>query len=351
MATTTQSQGFIDRAKSSFATSSWLTAIWEWFLGLAARAVQPVLFVTVMYSIASTYPGFKSPGTGFDLAMFIIQNGALDVASFGLPKLADQAEREGNEDGANEARKVSKALFWIMISNLVYGGIDHIITGIPDGVKVGVTLIFVIIRAFYAIKYSVVIHGLKSEGHNTALCPVQVNQIEELRIILQQQIADQFEQTQKQLLVQMQLNKHQEDIDYGQIVSSVAPLMSNQIDSMKAIIIEEIKTVVQRVQFQQDSEHQPCPEGQSKMQIVSRSLEQIGRANGCTKVSRLDTNSSQLKVSNLGIEQSIRSLLRENPSLSGRAIASQIGCSPTTANNWKSRIEEEEKQGRNEYAI
>lgn len=155
---------FLQRVKRVFSTSSWITAVWEWFLSLATRAIQPVLFLTVMYNLASTYPGVKTPGPTYDLGVFIAQNAALDIASFGLPGLAMQAMQEGNEEGAYEARKLAKHLFYIMIANLVWGGVEHVLTSIDGNIKLFIALAFVILRSFYAIKYSQVIHALKSTG-------------------------------------------------------------------------------------------------------------------------------------------------------------------------------------------
>ena len=154
----------------SFETSSYVTWTWEWFLSLAGRLVQPVLFVTVMYNIVTTYPGFKAPWNGLDIIAFIAQNAALDVGSFGLPALADRAEADGNEAGAEKARRVAKALFYILISNLVWGGVEHVFTSdIPDGVKTAVALLFVIVRAYYATEYMRVIHSLGKHAERDAI--------------------------------------------------------------------------------------------------------------------------------------------------------------------------------------
>lgn len=170
---------------------------------LAARAVQPVLFLTVMYSIAETYPGFHSPGPQIDLIAFLAQNVALDVGSFGLPKLADQAERSGNEEAAQQARKVAKALFLILVTNLVWGGIDHIAgSSIGDGWKVGIALAFTVIRAYYATEYMRVIHRL--DAHDDApLAPVQ-SHLSEVQAALTQQVQEAVQEVQLALTQQVQ---------------------------------------------------------------------------------------------------------------------------------------------------
>lgn len=155
---------FWSRTKKGFITSIYVTYVWEWFLTLAGRLVQMVLFFTIMYNIVQSYPGFVSPGAWIDQLAFMLQNGALDIGSFGLPRLADQAIKDGNLEGAEKAMQTSKALFWIMISNLVWGGVEHVIgSGMPDGVKTFVALVFLVIRAYYAISYTKVVHALKKE--------------------------------------------------------------------------------------------------------------------------------------------------------------------------------------------
>jgi hypothetical protein len=51
-----------------------------------------------------------------------------------------------------------------------------------------------------------------------------------------------------------------------------------------------------------------------------------------------------------GVEKQIRDLHEKTPvqSLSARAIAGQVGCSPTTAAKWKTIIENEERGAVNE---
>jgi hypothetical protein len=55
----------------------------------------------------------------------------------------------------------------------------------------------------------------------------------------------------------------------------------------------------------------------------------------------LDTRKNGQEAQDNAIAEQIRSLLKEEPGLSGRAIAARIGCSPTTASAWKKTIEQE----------
>jgi hypothetical protein len=62
------------------------------------------------------------------------------------------------------------------------------------------------------------------------------------------------------------------------------------------------------------------------------------------KVVELDANRRTRTGQDENLGEVIRQLLTEEPGLSGRAIATKIGCSPTTASRWKGLIEGEPEQ-------
>lgn len=69
-----------------------------------------------------------------------------------------------------------------------------------------------------------------------------------------------------------------------------------------------------------------------------------GQQTGQSNIVQLDTRRHQNEGES--VETRIRNLHKETPvqDLSGRDIAKLVGCSPTTANGWKDKIEAEEKQ-------
>lgn len=258
------------RAWQAFAASTYITALWNWFLMLAARAVQPVLFLTVMYSIAETYPGFKSPGPQVDLAAFLAQNVALDVGSFGLPKLADQAEAAGNEEAAQQARKVAKALFLILVTNLVWGGIEHIAGNqIADGWKVGIALVFTVIRAYYATEYMRVIHRL--DAHDDALPQVQPSQPsvqslqKEVQALVQVQLAE----------VQIALAQEVQSL-VGEVQTALEGQVQKAVQLHSAKSQEQVQALVGEVQTALGHEVQRAV--QSQVRQVQSALENAVQA-------------------------------------------------------------------------
>src|ERR1700757_4645297 len=91
------------RIKHCLAHSDYITAAWTWFLTLAAKAAEPVLVTSLVYSSVKLLPTVHFPAQ-YDVVVFIAQFVALDVGGLSLIKLADQAKREGNEVGARQAR-------------------------------------------------------------------------------------------------------------------------------------------------------------------------------------------------------------------------------------------------------
>ena len=55
--------------------SNYVTAITDWFMGLAGKLTELVLYGTILYSCAQLYPGVDLP-TGLSLAVFLVQMGA-----------------------------------------------------------------------------------------------------------------------------------------------------------------------------------------------------------------------------------------------------------------------------------
>ena|SRR5450755_686658 len=86
------------RIKRSLAQSDYITAAWTWFMILAGKAAEPVLVASVLYASVKLLPIVHFPPQ-FDVAVFIAQFVALDIGGLSLNKLADQAKKEGNDEG------------------------------------------------------------------------------------------------------------------------------------------------------------------------------------------------------------------------------------------------------------
>lgn len=149
------------RIKRSFAQSTYITTGWNWFMILAGKAAEPVLVASVLYASVKLLPIVHFPPQ-FDVVVFIAQFVALDIGGLSLNKLADQAKKDGNYEGATHARRLSIALVSIMLVGVIMAGVDQIIK-IEGQVSTIIDTILLIARAVMAVLYSRVIHSLKKD--------------------------------------------------------------------------------------------------------------------------------------------------------------------------------------------
>lgn len=112
------------RIKRFLSQSDYITAAWAWFMVLVGKADEPVLVISVLYASVKLLPIVHFPPQ-FDVAVFIAQFVALDIGGLRLNKLADQARKDGNEDGAKHARRLSIALVGIMLAGVIMAGVDQ----------------------------------------------------------------------------------------------------------------------------------------------------------------------------------------------------------------------------------
>jgi hypothetical protein len=169
--------------KYHFARSTYVSAFWSWFLGLMGKAAEPVLTATVVYSTVKMLPNITIPAN-IDTAVFITQQLALDIGGLSLGKLAEQARKDGNEAGAQQARRVSNTLIGIMIAGVVMATIEHFAT-FPASLTTGIEATLLIARAVMAVLYGRAIHALKKEATDeqdaspTSVPPVDVEALTE----------------------------------------------------------------------------------------------------------------------------------------------------------------------------
>lgn len=151
-----------DRFKFHFVRSNYITAVWNWFLGLAGKAAEAVLTASVVYSCARLLPGINPPYV-VDNTVFICQMVALDVGGLSLRKMANQARKDGNPEGADFAKNVSNWLIGIMIANVVLSVVQRVTT-VPGQAIAVVEGLLLIGRAVMAVLYAHVIHSLKADA-------------------------------------------------------------------------------------------------------------------------------------------------------------------------------------------
>jgi hypothetical protein len=150
-----------EHIKRSLAQSNYITSAWTWFMIFAGKAAEPVLVLSVLYASVKLLPRVHFPPQ-FDIVVFIAQFVALDIGGLSLNKLADQAMKDGNEEGAKHARRLSIALVVILLAGVILAGVDQIVK-LDSQIETLIDTILFIARAVMAVLYSRVIHSLRND--------------------------------------------------------------------------------------------------------------------------------------------------------------------------------------------
>ncbi len=128
-----------------------------------------------------------------------------------------------------------------------------------------------------------------------------------------------------------------------------------ELDTLRVQLDNEVSTVqskmdreVSSLRVQLDREKKEVSSLQQQLDSAMAELDTLRvqqdshKSEVDTKVIQLGTNRTRKSErDDNALGEQIRSLLKAEPGLSGRAIAARIGCSPTTAAKWKSMIETE----------
>src|SRR5258708_213035 len=237
-----------DAFKSSFKQSNYITDFWNWFMTLMRKAAEMVLVGTVLYSGYQLLPGVPHVPATIDAAVFVIQQGALDIGGMGLLKLA---KRAGLPRDAFPVR-LGVTLVVLMILNVALASIKHTLPMIPDGVFVGIETVLLIARAVVAVLFGHAIYALREEyGEST----ITIKDADELR----QHIAELSSE-----LAKVQQNFHQqlatqlapvhESLQQYQDVLALLPNLQAQLQRIESSTVEEIRRVKASLEKQLQSQ-------------------------------------------------------------------------------------------------
>src|SRR5712692_5919524 len=160
---------------SSFKQSNYITDFWNWFMTLMSKAAEMVLFGTVLYSGYQLLPGVPHVPVTIDAAVFVIQQGALDIGGMGLLKLA---KRAGLPKDSFPVR-LGVALVVLMILNVALASIKHTLPMIPDGVFVGIETLLLIARAIVAVLFGHAIHALREEYSESTMTIKEASELQQ----------------------------------------------------------------------------------------------------------------------------------------------------------------------------
>jgi hypothetical protein len=142
--------------KAILRESTWLTAVWEWLQTLLGRAVDLVLWVTMIFSCYQLIPGATQPPASVSTFMFVLQFIALDVGGMSLNRLAQQ---QGLDRWAY-SRVIAYILIGITLITISYAGMEHAVT-IDASVTNWIEVLLVIARSVMTVLYGQAIHALK----------------------------------------------------------------------------------------------------------------------------------------------------------------------------------------------
>jgi hypothetical protein len=161
--------------RKSFKQSNYITDFWNWFMTLMSKAAEMVLFGTVLYSGYQLLPGVPHVPATIDAAVFVIQQGALDIGGMGLLKLT---KRAGLPRDSFPAR-LGASLVVLMILNVVLASVKHTLPMIPDGVFVGIETLLLIARAIVAVLFGHAIHALREEYGESAITVKEASELQQ----------------------------------------------------------------------------------------------------------------------------------------------------------------------------
>src|SRR5258708_37638159 len=198
-----------DAFKSSFKQSNYITDFWNWFMTLMSKAAEMVLFGTVLYSGYQLVPGVPHVPASIDAAVFVIQQGAVDIGGMGLLKLA---KRAGLPRDAFPMR-LGVALVVLMIPNGALASIKHTLPMIPDGVFVGIETVLLIARAIVAVLFGHAIHALREEYGESTITIKDANELQQWIAELSEELAQvqqSFQQRLRESSATIEKNFHQQ---------------------------------------------------------------------------------------------------------------------------------------------
>jgi hypothetical protein len=170
---------------SSFKQSNYITDFWNWFMTLMSKAAEMVLFGTVLYSGYQLLPGVPHVPATIDAAVFVIQQGALDIGGMGLLKLA---KRAGLPRESFPVR-LGATLVVLMILNVALASVKHTLPMIPDGVFVGIETLLLIARAIVAVLFGHAIHALREEYSESTITVKEASELQESMVALAMELA------------------------------------------------------------------------------------------------------------------------------------------------------------------
>ena len=362
--------------KDMLKDSSWVTIAWEWLQSLLGRTVDFILWVTMIFACYQLIPGAPMPAAGVSVFMFVLQFIALDIGGMSLNQIG---QRHGL-DRWSYTRVVAYVCISVTLVTIIFAGIQHATEVKPDVTK-WVEITLVIARSVLTVLYGQAVKAIKTieqtEDDRVATLEEEVSTLlgqldtQQKRVSSGQQEASnlraQLDSKQKEVsrlsvqldILQTQLDAKQQEL--GSIKETFTSGQQWQEQRAQQLLGAEqrrVSTLQEQLDTQQEKMLRVQQEASNlrlqlmterakistfQEQLDSKKLPAIQHRLSSVQSTgvQLDTRKNGQETQDNEIAERVRSLLKEEPGLSGRAIAARIGCSPTTASTWKKAIEQE----------
>lgn len=287
-----------------------LSAFFSWFFMLLTRLSEPLMLLATLYVVAEA--GVPA------IAVTVLHNLAI-----GVMITAPEVILPGAFVVASRSQEYARMLFamcWLFVVLTLVTLVSLFVWHLE-----GASLQWLMCaRCAAAVGYSILMRVM---SHGQVVQQQQVQAIE-------QQIAGLSEQVQC-ITNTLQSQPAQPDMSLvlAQVIEQLDTRYTQRMETMIERTVERV-----RVSIVQQSEQQSS--GRARLSIVNGRPLEVNRVDTPGEIQVLPVNTS-LDTSDSDIGQQVRALLLEDSTLSARALAGRVGCSPTTASKWKSRIEAE----------
>lgn len=397
-------QGGIHWKDRAIEASEGISDGFEVLKAYGARIAEWILFFCLIANIIEIFPLPEPGATLFGNIVLGIQSVTLDIAGFGLATMGDHARRRGDAQAASKASTMAWTLISLMIVTVGLVTLSLIIPTTKPTIDT-IEKVLILARVIVTVLYGHIVHSLRNAGveyenrvfilqgevssvrgqlqakeNEVSSVQSQLSTAQRTVSTLQQQLdgtQQEVSSVQRKLETEQQrVSTLEEELQTGQgdtatlrrelnavkldaeglrarLDAKVREVEEMQADQAGIVALRRelnaAKLHAEELRAQLDTKigtgsvQLPLSSGQQRVssrQGVQASSEQQKVSTGQGKVLQLDTNRPR-KTGQDEIECQIRGLLKERPELSGRAIAMELGCSPTTAAKWKSFIENE----------
>ncbi len=281
-----------------FVRSNYITALWNWFMGLAGKAAEPVLFASVLYSGYQLVPGVPMPTAGINAIAFVTQQAALDVGGMGLIKLTkDEAPEK-----FKFARATGIALITLMVVNMIVATAGRVFP-VPPQVMQITEGILLIIRSVMAVLFGHAIHTLKDDS------PEQ-----------------------------------KEDLDIDQIVAQAVQSEVHDLTTLYESKIADLEQTLTTLKSDFAASQEQTSEPEFVPPIVQENMQSEDvqpTANSAVENAEKRADSEQKKVLPVDAKQRVQKLLKKQPNLTAKQIAERAEISESYAQKLKAQIAKE----------